>query len=152
MQKYLFHNFIEDKLVYTICQLYWATKMEYFFETNKIIELKPYLSTKFANGTDFANGNPMVDYFSQKLNKAFRIIQEEPDDKNTDITAWIDNSEIEENQIIEELVISIQLNPETEQIAFDLISKWLILNLPKSKMDRTIELKLEMVGLEHVKG
>jgi len=39
------------------------------------------------------------------------------------------------------------MTPDTEQNAFDLISKWLLLNLPKSKMDRTIKLKLEMVGL-----
>jgi hypothetical protein len=149
MQKYLFHNFLNDKLVYQICQLYWQTKMEYFFEINRIEDPKPYLTTKFINGTDFANGNPMVNYFCLKLNKAIRIIQEEPNDKNTDIAAWIDDFEMNENQIIEELVISIHHTPETEQIAFDLISKWVISNLPNKKMEKYIELKLQMVDLEH---
>jgi len=125
--------------------------MEYFFEINRMDEPKPYLTTKFANGTDFANGNPMVNYYYQKLDKAIRIIQEEPDDKNTDIAAWIDNFEMNENHIVEELVISIHHTPETEQIAFDLINKWMVLNLPNKKMEKYIELKLQMVDLEHVK-
>jgi hypothetical protein len=147
MQKYLFHNFLETNLTYFICKEYWQTKMEYFFESNKIENPKAYLTTTFANGEDFRNGNPMVNYFVPELNKAFRIIQEEPDNENADIAAWIDDFEMNENRIIEELVISIHHTPETEQVAFDLISKWLVSNLPKQKMERYIELKLELVDL-----
>ncbi len=148
MEKYLFHNFLENNTVYQICQKYWITKMEYFFSRNHLQEYKPYLNTRFANGVDFANGNPIVNYYVATLNKAIRIIQEEPCDDDVLITAWIDKFEIQENTFIPELVVSLQLTPETEQILYDLISKWLVSNLPEQTMKRYIDVKLEISNIE----
>jgi len=150
MEKYLFHNFLEDTTVYQICQKYWNTKTEFFFVSNHLKSYKPYLNTQFANGIDFANGNPIVNYYFSELNKTIRIIQEEPNFDDIQISAWLDSFEISENKSVPELVISLQLTPETEQITYDLLSKWLISNLPIKTMQKYIDLKLEMANLELV--
>jgi len=150
MEKYLFYTFLQDKTVYQICQKYWNTKMEFFFKHNHIKSYKSYLITQFANGTNFANGNPIVNYYFSELSKTIRIIQEEPNFDDIQISAWLENFEISENKTVPELVISLQLSPETEQITYDLLSKWLVSNLPTKTMQKYIDLKLEMANLELV--
>ncbi|MCP5494883.1 MAG: hypothetical protein H7A23_10035 [Leptospiraceae bacterium] len=147
MKKYLFEGFLKDKKVYQVCKIYWEIKLEELFSLNKIEEYNPYLNTKFGDGTDFFNGNPIVNYRINKLGRGIRIIQEEPNPDDLKVVAWIDEFETDLNKTIE-LVISIQLNPSTERIAFDLIKKWVIDVFPKDKMEKFIELKLELGKLE----
>jgi len=148
MEKYLFHNFLEDKTAYQICKNYWKTKLDYFLNHNGLKSFEPYLNTCFANGEDFANGNPIINYYFAELNKTIRIIQEEPNDDDIQISAWLQNYEITNNKLVTELVISLQLTPATEITAYDLIYKWLISNLEVLKMERYIDLKIEISNLE----
>lgn len=147
MKKYLFEGFLNDKKVYQVCKMYWETKLEELFSLNKIEEFNPYLNTKFGDGTDFFNANPIVNYRINKLGRGIRIIQEEPNPDDLKVAAWIDEFETDLNKTVE-LVISIQLNPSTEKIAFDLITKWVVDVFPKDKMEKFIELKLELGKLE----
>ena len=147
MKKYLFSNFLKEKLVYQSCKDYWEIKLNELLFFNKISGAEPYLNTKFGDGTDFYNGNPIINYYFTNSNKAIRIIQEEPNPKDLEIAAWIDKFETDKVKA-NELVISIQLTPYSEKIAYDLIKKWIVENYSSQKMDRFIELKLELEKIE----
>ena len=145
--KYLFSNFLKEELIYQTCQDYWEIKINELFTRNNISGAKPYLNTKFGDGTDFFNGNPIINYYFAKNSKAIRVIQEEPNPNDLEIAAWIDKFETDDIQA-EELVISIQLTPYSEKIAFDLIKKWTVHDYSSEKMERFIELKLELEKME----
>lgn len=121
---YLFPNFLKDNLEYKICKDYWNAKIEYLFNKNGISVFTPYLNTTFANGQEQYNGNPIVNFYIKDRNKAIRIVQEEPETAHIEISAWTKDTEIN-NKELTELVISLELSPETELIALDLIEKWL---------------------------
>ena len=138
MKKYLFSNFLKEKLVYQSCKDYWEIKVNELLFSNKISGAKPYLNTKFVNGTDFYNGNPIINYYFSNSNKAIRIIQEEPNPKDLEIAAWTDKFETD-NFEANELVISIQLTPYSEKIAHDLIKKWVVDDFSASVMEKYID-------------
>ena len=146
MKKYLFSNFLEEKIIYQACRDYWEIKINELFTRNRISGAKPYLNTKFGNGTDFYSGNPIINYYFTKTAKAIRIIQEEPNPNDLEIASWIDKFETDDIKA-KELVISIQLTPYSEKTAFDLIKKWIVDDYSSQKMERFIELKKqEMSG------
>ncbi len=138
MKKHLFAEFMTNKLVYGICKDYWEIKIEYLLQKHNVSDFRPYLNTKFVNGQDFYDGNPMVNFYVEESNRAFRIIQEEPEAENEIITAWTNKTELNNKQI-DELVISLELTPTTESIAFDLISKWLIEKLSPNVIEKYVE-------------
>ncbi len=147
MKKYLFSNFLKEKLIYQTCRDYWEIKVNELFYRNRISDAKAYLNTTFANGTDFYNGNPIINYHFVKTGKAIRIIQEEPNPKDIEIASWIDRFKTD-NIEAKELVISIQLTPHSEKTAFELIKKWIVEDYSSKKMERFIELKLELEKIE----
>ena len=147
MKKYLFINFLKEKLIYQTCRDYWEIKANELFTRNRLLGAKPYLNTKFGDGTDFYNGNPIINYYFSSLGKAIRIIQEEPNPKDLEIAAWIDKFETDDLKA-NELVISIQLTLYSEKIAFDLIKKWLVDDYSSKKMGKFIDMKLELEKME----
>ncbi len=149
IKKYLFEDFLKEKIVYVTCRQYWTILLEELFEKNKITNVQPYLKTTYANGIDFFNGNPMVNYMVSETGRAIRIIQEEPNPDDLEITAWLDDFETDDFTA-NELVISIQLRPKTERVAFELIKKWLVEQYPAKKMERFIDLKIELDKLENL--
>jgi hypothetical protein len=147
MKKYLFENFLNEPLIYRACRNYWEARLEDLFEEHKIHTATPYLNTKFANGDDFFNGNPIINYYFSDIRRAIRIIQEAPQNESIEIAAWIDTFETEDFST-KELVIAIQLRPKTEAIALHLITKWISDLYTPQKMERFIELQIELEALE----
>jgi len=147
MKKFLFEGFLQEKLIYRVCQAYWGVRVEELFYKYKIANAKPYLKTTFADGTDFFNANPIVNYYVESLARSVRIIQEEPNPNDLEISAWIDEFETETFKT-KELVISIQLTSYTERVALDLIKKWIIKGYPEDKMEKYIDLKMALEQLE----
>ena len=147
MNKYLFPDFLKEKIVYQTCRLFWQVKIEDFLEKNRIANAKPYLNTTFSNGSDFYNGNPIVNYYIENLGKAIRIIQEEPNSNDIELSAWIDDFETETLKA-KELVVSIQLTPDSENLAFDFMYKWIVNDYSSEKMEKYIDLKIKMMNLE----
>jgi len=144
--KYLFPNFLTNEFEYKICKNYWETKIEYLLRKNKITNYKEYLNTTFVNGKEQLNGNPIVNLYVINKNKAIRIIQEEPETENVEISAW--TNKFQNNDLdMTELVISLELSPEAEQIAFDFIKKWLIDNYSTSVMEKYVDYVYESIKL-----
>jgi len=147
MKRYLFEGFLDEKLIYQVCRIYWEIRFEDFFNKHKITGFSVYLSTTFGDGTDFMNGNPIVHYAIKSQQRAVRIIQENPNPNDLEITAWLDEFETEDTNL-RELVISLQHTPDAEKTAFELIEKWLVYEYSKEKMEKFIDLKIELEKLE----
>jgi hypothetical protein len=65
-----------------ICKNYWEVKVEYLLKRFNFPKPVSYLTTKYANGEYFYNGNPIGNFYVEKRNKSVRIIQEEPESQN----------------------------------------------------------------------
>lgn len=66
-------------------------------ETN--LTYTSYLNTITVDGTSLRDGNPIFDAYFPGLQKAIRIIQEEPDAENEpEIGAWLQETEITPHQ------------------------------------------------------
>ena len=92
MAKNLYIDFLDDTQIYHLAEGFWK---RFFDRYSKIIDsdYQQYLNKRFANGRKFYNGNPIFDAYFPKLNKAVRVIQEEPENKEIEIGAWIKNLE-----------------------------------------------------------
>jgi hypothetical protein len=140
--KHLFPNFLTSGLEYNICKSYWETKIEYLFTKNNIGKWKPYLNTKWANGQEQLNGNPIVNYYLSVKNKALRIIQEEPETDTLIFSAWTGKIQTDDLDA-DEMVISLEFTPEAERVAFDLIEKWIIDDYSPGLMEKYIDFVFE---------
>ncbi len=138
MKTHLFPNFLTDKLEYKICKNYWETKIEYLLQKDKIINPVQYLNTQYVNGLEQLTGNPIVNYFIKSKNKALRIIQTEPETETVEFSAWTNKFQTDDLDTIE-LVISLELTPEAEQVTFDFIRKWIVSDFSASVMEKYID-------------
>ena len=96
------------------------------------------MTNEFANGNKIYDGNPI---YSAKVleKKAIRIIQEEPESDTLQIAAWVEDTEDENGNEIEELVISLELTRKTRELALELIQQWVLKTTTKTQMDSFIE-------------
>jgi hypothetical protein len=137
---HLFKNFLEDKQVYQNNVVYWKDIL------SKIVKDKSenyyWLEPQFINSESFFDGNPMVSLICHSPKKAIRIIQEKPESDSIEIGAWVDDFYLSDNESIKELVISLELSSESEQLAKNLIKKWIIENLNDLQMFQFINQQL----------
>ncbi len=145
--RYLFPNFLTNELEYKICKNYWEVKIEYLLHKHKIKNYKEYLQSTYANGKEQLNGNPIINLYVISKNKALRIIQEEPETDKVEVSAWTNKFQNDDLNMTE-LVISLELTPEAEQIAFDLIKKWLINDYSDSVMGKYVDYVYESIKLK----
>jgi hypothetical protein len=135
--QHLFKNFLEDKQVYQNNVVYWKDIL------NKIIKDKSdncdWFEPQFVNGEIFFDGNPMFFLICHSPKKAVRIIQEDPESNSLEISAWVDDFYLSEDESIKELVISLELSSESEKLAKNLIKKWIIEDLNDVKMSEFID-------------
>ena len=75
-------------------------------------KISEWVITKYANGSDIMNGNPIYALFIEKKQLAIRIIQHKATIHNPIFTAWI-NKDPFEMKGVSELVISMQLGQDT---------------------------------------
>ena len=144
MKHHLFPNFLADKFEYKICKNYWETKIEYLLQKDNITNPVQYLNTKYANGKEQLTGNPIVNYYIKSKNKALRIVQTEPETDTVEFSAWTNKFQTD-NLDTTELVISLELTPEAEQVTFDFIKKWFVSDFSASVMEKYIDYVYESV-------
>jgi len=136
--KILYNSFLERKNVYNLNSGYWKRKLLKNLDLKFSIE-NQYISNKKRDGKNFYDGNPIFSFIEN--NKAFRIIQENPDDLSKFnnvklIDAWIDKVNNFENNNISELVISLYLTRETVDKAIDLIKEFRFDRLNKENLNQ----------------
>lgn len=137
---HLFKNFLEYKQVYQNNVVYWKNILGNIIKD--IPENYYWLEPQFINGESFFDGNPMVSFICYSPKKAVRIIQEDPESDSIEIGAWVDNFYLSEDELIKELVISLELSSESEKIAKTLIKKWIIEDLNNLQMFQFINQQL----------
>ncbi len=72
------------------------------------IEYTEYITTSDGFGNEFYDGNPIYSFIIKKQNKGVWIIQEEPEESSIQISAWIEETELVGNEIIDELVLNLE--------------------------------------------
>ena len=135
---YLFPNFLNNHLEYHICRDYWNAKVTYLFQQYDIKDFKPYLRTTWGNGQEMYNANPLTSFYVREKNRAIRIIQEEAESDKIEFSAWINKTEID-NKATKELVIVLELSPETEIIALNFIKKWIVDLYSEEQIEQIID-------------
>jgi hypothetical protein len=135
MVHHLFKKFLENQSVYSHNVDYWQKTVKAILGDNNQT-FKDYLNTNFANGTPCLDGNPI--FHAVFENKAIRIIQEEPESHEVEISAWLTQVEIEDKTIAE-LVIALELSTESKEIAEDFIKAWITENVDAEEMQRLID-------------
>jgi hypothetical protein len=110
-----FGNFLNDPTEYDAAERYWATLFE-----------------DIASKTP--NGNPILSRLNTESRKGVRVIQDEPQDNDSHIGAWLDSYET-----IRELVISCVLSDKTEGIVKDLITAYIVNDLSDNEMQSLID-------------
>lgn len=136
--KILYNSFLKEKNIYNLNSGYWKRKLLKNLGLKFSLE-NQYISNKKRDGKNFYDGNPIFSYIEN--NKAFRIIQENPDDLSNFsdiklIDAWIDKLYKSKNRDIPELVISLYLTKETVDKTIELIKEFRFDSLNKENIDQ----------------
>ena len=125
--KHLFKDFLSKNQIYHLNIGFWKKQLSGITKKMGIEHIKPWHSGRYMNGKLRYDGNPIYSGYIKDTNKAFRIIQEEPESDVVEIGAWIEQKE--RNDIIApELTISLELSSESKPIAYQLLDKWLTEN------------------------
>lgn len=141
MVQHLFKDFLKNKRIYAENVGYWQAIVSELLAPTQI-KAEAYLQTTFANGEPFLDGNPIFHFVVKKLNKAVRIVQEVAESDKLEITAWINNTELDEMEI-NELVIVLQLSEESKTLALDLIRTWIL----NDETVKNTKLKIKEINL-----
>lgn len=141
--KILFENFLTDKRVYHLNQNFWKNSVRNALNKKKV-KSENWLKNEYANGQKIYDGNPI---YSMLLNsqRAVRIIQEEPECKSPEISAWVKTIEDDQQNITQELVIVLELSNKTKQVALDFINNWADNNTKPSEMEELISRELAVL-------
>lgn len=83
-----------------------------------------WVSTKFANGDDFFDGNPIASALYTQISKAVRIIQVANDDNAPLVRAWLEKVDYN-SKIVLELVVVVQPYDEAYHAAKNVLSFFL---------------------------
>lgn len=135
--KILYNSFLKEKNIYNLNSGYWKKKLLRNLDLKFSIE-NQYIINKKQDGKNFYDGNPIFSYIEN--NRAFRIIQENPEDLSNFenvklIDAWIDKLSNSENNNFPELVISLYLTRETVEKTIELIREFRFENLNKENIN-----------------
>ncbi|NVM66894.1 hypothetical protein FHW88_005212 [Mucilaginibacter sp. SG538B] len=100
-------KFTGDPAKYAVLQKFWAGLIKELTGTEPV----PYVDNVYANGQEILDGNPILTTVF-KDQKALRIIQLEKDPEEPIFAAWTGDIKLQ-NTALEELVVSLQLRPDT---------------------------------------
>ena len=121
----LFPNFLHDESEYVQAESYWAnlwSKIPEFERSRN--QWRPNWFT----AQPPQDANPIFTAVSELQKKGIRIIQYEPTFKGTELDFWVDTfgGPATDPTAIRELVIACALSMEASQVAFKLMSSWII--------------------------
>ena len=123
MADILYQDFLLNEKKYDEAVQLW----EEFFD--EILEAyghtrQAYLNNVTANGAILRDGNPIFHAYIPEIDRAVRIIQEEPEEP-ADFGSWINVTEWPDGTSFRELVISLVLTEDTKAEAQQAIRQWI---------------------------
>jgi hypothetical protein len=124
----MFVNFLKDPAEYAAAERFWQ---ELFARAarDEGVEgewVAPWLNTRFADGTPFADGNPIFSAWSPARRIAVRVIQHDPADPpgGDGFESWTDTFD-GEGGAIRELVISCILSDAAAARTAQMLRDWI---------------------------
>jgi hypothetical protein len=146
MTRKMFENFLEDVVQYAACERYWEQLVQEIAESlGQTGEWQQWIPRQSPNGTPYEkDGNPIYDGRSERLDRAFRIIQHSAFSDEVEIVAWLKSYEEFEYRDVpgNELVIRLSLSQESAQLARALLYKWMTPDTTQSDMSSFIDVML----------
>jgi hypothetical protein len=118
----LYPDFLENKNVYSLNVEHWSRLLHSVTDARRMSVEENTLTTTFNNGNYFFDGNPIFDAVVANR-RAIRIIQQAPENDELNISAWIDQREVN-GKLLGELVIDLELTEESQAKALSLLSVW----------------------------
>lgn len=115
-----FENFLSNKDLYHENQKFWIDSLTPLSEEVQ----EQWVTTEFANGEDFFDGNPIASALYRQSGKAVRIVQTTLDSSRPPINVWLEKVD-HHATLIRELVVFIQPNDEAFHKAIKVISFFL---------------------------
>jgi len=130
MTRPLFEDFRDNPSTYRACEAYWQGLLdELMASLGQRGEWRRWIPQTYADGktTIEKDGNPIFDGRSDRLNRAFRIIQQRLTNKDVpEISAWLKSYEPEFTELPrDELVVNLSLSVESADLARTLLRKWM---------------------------
>ena len=129
MSKVLFDRFLDDPAVYEDCERYWDTLVQGLSASiHQAGEWRRWIPRYYADGKTAVerDGNPILDGRSERLSRAFQIIQNAPTGGARPLSAWVKTYEPEFTDMPRsELVIALVLTDETARIVSRLLRRWM---------------------------
>src|SRR5262245_3776887 len=141
----MFEKFLEDVEQYAACERYWEQLAQEIAESlGQTGEWQQWIPRQSPNGTPYEkDGNPIYDARSERLDRAFRIMQYSAISDAVGIDAWMKNYEEEYTDLPRnELVINLSLSQESAELAKALIHKWITPDTTPSDMSSFIDVML----------
>jgi len=142
----LYVDFLSSPEQYEACELYWEKLVKDIAASlGQTGEWQPWLQRYYGDGITpmEKDGNPIFDGRSQKLNRAFRIIQQPAISDELEIVAWLNHEEEYTELPRDEMVLNLSLSQESAALARTLLRYWMTPTTSKDEMesfiDRTIE-------------
>jgi hypothetical protein len=120
--KHLFKNFLSDRRVYHLNELYYRNLFGKLL--NK--DIPPFYTTTFQNGVPFYDANPIFSGVHE--GRIVRIIQKEASAKPR-FRVWTDHFDQ-----MEELVFSIELTDKAVPEIYRIVHQWWIEKRPKEDL------------------
>ncbi|WP_226565057.1 hypothetical protein [Shewanella chilikensis] len=121
----IYKNFLKENKVYRPNIAYWHRQIKRMLKEAHIdLEREKYLADRFHDGTLFFDGNPIFNAWLKGSNKAFRIIQEDPEEFEDYYASFKKEITISGIQY-EELVIVLTLSRTRREKALTEIKEWL---------------------------
>jgi hypothetical protein len=127
MARRLFESFLEDPEQYRAVQRYWeALVADVAASMNQENEWRRWIPQEYTSGIPLQEpGNPIFDGRSNRLDRAFRVIQQGPPSDDVEIAAWITSYPEDTDLPRYELVINLGLTLEAADLARLLLQKWM---------------------------
>lgn len=124
----MFESFLEDPEQYRAAEQHWEALVADIAESmNQANEWHRWIPLTYANGTPIErDGNPIFDGRSERLNRAFRIMQHPQTGNDPEIVAWVTSNEPEYPDLPrDELTINLSMSQETADFVRLLLKKWM---------------------------
>lgn len=127
MVKALFPNFLNNLDAYHQAETLWRERWDELVRRvgQEQQWATPWLTTTFADGTPFADGNPIFSAVSPERRLGVRVIQVEPAEEPRELSFWTDTFAEGEPEAIEELAITCALTSQTLGDSLALLEQWI---------------------------
>jgi hypothetical protein len=118
--RHLFAGFLGDRELYRRTEEYWNALLRPVMGEHSW--RMPWLTTKFVDGADFLDGNPIFSAISRDGAKGVRITQVEPGTEAPEFAAWM--HDFGDDAITRVLAIRLVLTKDTADVSRRLVRRW----------------------------